>query len=56
MTDSEIKNVYDIYKGCAFFVCELAFSVELGIVPGSDKAAKALIKKVAKQYVSIYFY
>lgn len=38
-----------MYKGCTFIVCELAFGVELGIVPGSDEAAMALIKKVAKQ-------
>lgn len=34
-------------------MCELAFDVELGIVPGSDEAAMALIKKIAKQHVSI---
>lgn len=55
MTDKLKLRMCTIYKGCAFFVCELAFSIELGTVPGSDEAAIALIKKVAKHDL-IYFY
>lgn len=35
-------------KGCAL-LCELAFGVELGIVPGSNEAAMALIKKLVNR-------
>lgn len=54
-------SVRMIFKVCVRYVraaqillCELAFGVELGIVPGSDEAAMALIKKVAKQDFSIF--